>query len=592
MSARLEIRRIALCVASLAAVSVLLQACRSAHDNSSGYNVAGSGSSTSGGKQGARMGDPVHPPPPSSGLTLHAIELLRRPEDHVGKMIGLDGWSMSTPPYYGQVFYRRWPKDAAILGHYTGLRFNRMIADDRCLFDVYEFNEQGDFLQGQDRQFAGQIAVKMSSPGRIPDVFQLWDVEPLGTVEGTTEAGLVIRIPIVRFWHYHDSGLDADEPKTIVIPPQHFGGPDESTVKQSNLGNTVTQRDIEQQTIARTKMQYANSKKSLMGYSNDPRYSSYRKTILAFIKDADLIRMKSVPGFEPNSLTIRSGESDAAIYLSVANMDIHSATNGGRENLARFASERLRDLTARYEKTYASFKAYTRKPLVTDACGTTPDELANFVSNTNLQIEEAKKSIQGADPLEASLQEDHAEMLAGNVANYMLCYEIGMDKTKGAPNSQPSPERTSGGYKTGGLTVSAIENMTYVFGTGLNSRSIKYIDGKARSDTDTCGIDKNSIVYGDLHGITERAAVLVMGCGGGGSGDFRSLVAVWKANGTLVNSDEKELGDRIVVNSIAINNGIMTVDMLTQGPNDGMCCPTQRKILRLALQGNRLVDVP
>ena len=146
-------------------------------------------------------------------------------------------------------------------------------------------------------------------------------------------------------------------------------------------------------------------------------------------------------------------------------------------------------------------------------------------------------------------------------------------------------------YKSGGVQPSDIENMTYVFGTGLNSRSIKYIDGKARSDTDTCGIDKNSIVYGDLHGIAQRAAVLVMGCGGGGSGDFRSLVAVWNANGTLANSDEKELGDRIVVNSITISNGIVTVDMLTQGPNDGACCPTQRKILRLALQGNQLVDV-
>jgi TonB family protein len=141
------------------------------------------------------------------------------------------------------------------------------------------------------------------------------------------------------------------------------------------------------------------------------------------------------------------------------------------------------------------------------------------------------------------------------------------------------------------MQPSDIENMTYVFGTGLDSRSIKFIDGKARWDTDTCGIDKKSIVYGNLQGNAERAAVLVMGCGGGGSGDFRSLVAVWNANGTLVNSAEKELGDRIVVNSIAISDGIVTVDMLTQGPTDGMCCPTQRKILRLALQGNQLVDV-
>lgn len=349
MSMMFELRRLALCVASLTAVSLLLQACRSVPHNSSSYNLAGDGNSTSGGKQGARIGDPVPLPPPSSGLTLHAIELLNRPEDHVGKMIGLDGWSMSTPPSYGYVFYRRWPKQAAILGRLTGLQFNRMIADDICLFDVYEDNEQGDFLQRKDRQFAGQIAVKMSSPGRIPDVFQLWDVEPLGTVEGTTEAGLVIRIPTVRFWHYHDNGLDAEGPKTIVIPPQQHGSFDESAVKQPNSRDLDASSAINRHT--RIEMQYSQSKNSLINYANDPRFNSYRKAILDFIKDADLIRMKSVPGFEPTSnedrsttfaLVVRSGESDAALNLSVANADVLSSTNGGRENLARFASLRLK----------------------------------------------------------------------------------------------------------------------------------------------------------------------------------------------------------------------------------------------------------
>ena len=130
-----------------------------------------------------------------------------------------------------------------------------------------------------------------------------------------------------------------------------------------------------------------------------------------------------------------------------------------------------------------------------------------------------------------------------------------------------------------------------MFGTGQYLRSIKFVDGQARWDTDTYAIDKKSIVYGNLDGVAEPAAVLVMDYSGGGSGIFRSLIAVWNANGTLMNSEEKDLGDRIVVNSIAISDRVVTVDMLTQGPNDGMCCPTKRKTLRLALQGNQLVDV-
>jgi hypothetical protein len=398
MSVGFEIRRSVLCMVCLAVVFLMLQACRTEPENSSRSNATGSGNSSQGGQEDAHEGKMEHLPPPSSGVTLHAIELLRHPDDHVGKMIGLDGWSMSTPPYYGFVYYRRWPKNAAILGRYTGLQFRRMIADDTCLFDVFEDNEQGDFLQGTDRQFAGQIAVKMSSPGRIPDVFQIWDVEPLGTAEGTTEAGLVIRIPMIRFWHYQDSGLDAEEPKRIMMPPQTYGRPEEPRVKQFDR-----------------------------------------------------------------------------------------LTHG---------------------------------------------------------------------------------------------------------NSFPLPtQRTSGGYKAVGPTASAIENMTYSLGIGQYSRSIKFVDGQARLDTDVYAIDKSSIVFGDLSGNGQPAAALVMDNSGSGSGIFKSLIAVWNENGTLKNSKEKNLGDRIVVKSIAIKNRVVIVNMLTQGPFDGMCCPTQRKILRLALEENRFVDI-
>ena len=115
--------------------------------------------------------------------------------------------------------------------------------------------------------------------------------------------------------------------------------------------------------------------------------------------------------------------------------------------------------------------------------------------------------------------------------------------------------------------------------------------GSGHSDTDTYSIDTKQVVYGDLSGNGQLAALVLVDENGGGSGIFRSVIAVWKANGTLMNSEQKELGDRVVINSIAIADRVVTMDMLTQGPNDGMCCPTQHKLLRFALQGNRLVDV-
>jgi hypothetical protein len=198
-------------------------------------------------------------------------------------------------------------------------------------------------------------------------------------------------------------------------------------------------------------------------------------------------------------------------------------------------------------------------------------------------------------------EETKAATLSKGMTVTLLCE--GNGATVGSPSlrncrfvpegysTQPLAERTTVADKTGGLTPSEIENMTYILGTGQHASSVKFIDGRAHWDTESYGINKKSIVYGNLNGVKQPVAVVTMDYNGGGSGIFISLVAVWNANGTLINSEEKDLGDRVVVNSIVISNGTVTVDMLTQGPNDGMCCPTQRKILRLALRGNRFVDL-
>jgi hypothetical protein len=35
------------------------------------------------------------------------------------------------------------------------------------------------------------------------------------------------------------------------------------------------------------------------------------------------------------------------------------------------------------------------------------------------------------------------------------------------------------------------------------------------------------------------------------------------------------LGDRIQINALSIENNKIVVDMITHGPEDPMCCPTQ-----------------
>ncbi len=85
------------------------------------------------------------------------------------------------------------------------------------------------------------------------------------------------------------------------------------------------------------------------------------------------------------------------------------------------------------------------------------------------------------------------------------------------------------------------------------------------------------------------AAILVSQTGG--TGTFYDLVVVQEEDGQLSNSSSTYLGDRIVINSLAIDDGQIGIDMVVQGPEDPFCCPTQQVIQTYELQGDELVQV-
>jgi hypothetical protein len=159
-------------------------------------------------------------------------------------------------------------------------------------------------------------------------------------------------------------------------------------------------------------------------------------------------------------------------------------------------------------------------------------------------------------------------------------------KSTGAQSPVPEPEDG----KTTGLSRAALQNMTYVIGVGNTAQTVTLVDGEGRTNTDQYSLDKDSITFGELDPDGAEDAVVVISDSGGGSGTFEALVAVRYQNGKAVSSAQQELGDRIKVNSITINHRIVTVDMLVQGPNDGLCCPTKQKVIHLMLQGDHFVD--
>jgi hypothetical protein len=97
--------------------------------------------------------------------------------------------------------------------------------------------------------------------------------------------------------------------------------------------------------------------------------------------------------------------------------------------------------------------------------------------------------------------------------------------------------------------------------------------------------------FGDLDGDGVDDAAVVLATSGGGSGTFISLEAVINDKGTPQHVASAELGDRTKIESVAIESGRITVEMVTHGPEDPMCCPTLEATHKYKLQGDTLVQI-
>ncbi|HEY9625782.1 MAG TPA: hypothetical protein V6C84_00635 [Coleofasciculaceae cyanobacterium] len=108
--------------------------------------------------------------------------------------------------------------------------------------------------------------------------------------------------------------------------------------------------------------------------------------------------------------------------------------------------------------------------------------------------------------------------------------------------------------------------------------SVKLTNGRyedaARQLSLTFATQRGTFVFGDLNGDRIEDAVSLLTLNTGGSGVFTYLVASVNQEGTLKPSIPVLLGDRIQFQSMAIESGQINVSMVTQGPNDPMCCPT------------------
>jgi len=143
-----------------------------------------------------------------------------------------------------------------------------------------------------------------------------------------------------------------------------------------------------------------------------------------------------------------------------------------------------------------------------------------------------------------------------------------------------------------GLTLEALANLTYRSEL-TPSGEITLVDGRYEDPANRvfAVLAAEPMAFGTING-QDAAAVLLAESSGAGS-VFITLAIVVDQDGEPVNVASTLLGDRVDVYALEIDGSRILVDMVRQGPNDPMCCPTEvvRQIYALGEEGLILAGV-
>ncbi len=145
------------------------------------------------------------------------------------------------------------------------------------------------------------------------------------------------------------------------------------------------------------------------------------------------------------------------------------------------------------------------------------------------------------------------------------------------------------------LTINQLKNMTYKVEDATRGKAVlrdgKYVDkpferGAASRLRVVFG---DNVAHGDLNGDGTPDAVVILWENSGGSGTDVLLAAVSNEAGKPRHIDSACLGDRVKVHALSIRGGVITIEIVTQGPHDAMPNPTVHETHRFVLDSDRLV---
>ncbi|MAG35399.1 MAG: hypothetical protein CL878_04015 [Dehalococcoidia bacterium] len=166
------------------------------------------------------------------------------------------------------------------------------------------------------------------------------------------------------------------------------------------------------------------------------------------------------------------------------------------------------------------------------------------------------------------------------------------------PNGLQSRRNTERfAWETGARFASLLSSATYP-SEWEKSGTITLADGRYEGQPFVPGGATRLIVTlvepvaaGDLDGDGIDEAVAILAANPGGSGTFLSLEAMRNEAGQPRHIATHALGDRVRIRSFRIEGRLIVLEVVTHGPSDARCCPTQIERITYRLEAGSLVKV-
>jgi hypothetical protein len=158
------------------------------------------------------------------------------------------------------------------------------------------------------------------------------------------------------------------------------------------------------------------------------------------------------------------------------------------------------------------------------------------------------------------------------------------------PDQSPGTDGYGSAGGTAGLADSVIRNAEYRIEFGSVKR-VRLANGRFDDPENHVSAILLQTLPGDLDGDDAEDAVVLIGSSGSASGSLTHIVPVLN-RGRAVTGAATLLGDRIQLQAISLGDRTVVIEMITQGPKDPMCCPTQHVRQSYRLQGDSLAILP